>query len=381
VTAWPDVAPLGQELRLAEPDGDDSGPHDPTDPGIGLPDEPLRMSWRPVDLTAILAGGHDPQPAELLRRTDGLDLAYAGRVHWLSGEPEAMKSWLALHLCHEQLARGRPVVFIDYEDSGAGVVGRLLGMGLEQQHLAAPMFTYLSPEQPLNDRTKAKLEPLFSAAAVVVIDACTESLAVDGLSSKDDTDIALWLNRLPRWAARLGPAVLVLDHVVKDSDSRGRWATGSQHKLAGLDGAAYTLDAIQPGGVGMTGRSRLFLVKDRHGQVRPHATPSAGGKHWLGDLVVDSTGPWTDVVLQAPTSQPDTFIPTAVMAKVSTALAKASKALTKSEIEDRVGGRAAVVRQAIAALDDLGHLEIKPGAHNSRLHTLLRPYPDSEEPS
>jgi hypothetical protein len=48
--------------------------------------------------------------------------------------------------------------------------------------------------------------------------------------------VASWLELLPRWAARLGAAVLVLDHVVKNVETRGRWATGSQHKLAGLDG-------------------------------------------------------------------------------------------------------------------------------------------------
>jgi hypothetical protein len=291
-----------------------------------------------------------------------------------------MKSWLGLYACAQALHRGQKVVYIDLEDGAAGITGRLLALGVSAESLSLHL-TYLSPDGPLHLTDRDALGELVTGAEILIIDACTEALALQGLSSKDDTDIATWLSLLPRWAAKLGPAVFVLDHVVKDSDNRGRWATGSGHKLAGLDGAAYTLEAVQAGGVGMTGRSRLYISKDRHGQVRPAAVLSAGGKQWLADFVVDSTGPFTEAVLHAPTAHPETFIPTAVMSRVSDALAKAGKALTKSEIEDRVGGRAAVVRQAIAALDDLGHLDIKAGPHNSRLHTLLRPYPDSEEPT
>ncbi len=121
-----------------------------------------------------------------------------------------------------------------------------------------------------------------------------------GLSSKDDTDIATWLELLPRWAAKLGPAVAVLDHVVKDAESRGRWATESQHKMSGLDGVAFSLETVQPAGRWLTGRSRLYVTEDRHGQVRGPATvASTGGKHWAGDLIIES-GLVLNVALHAP---------------------------------------------------------------------------------
>ena len=218
---------------------------------------------------------------------------------------------------------------------------------------------------------------------LLIVDACTEALSAQGLSSKDDTDVASWLALLPRWAAKLGPAVLVLDHVVKDAESRGRWATGSQHKLAGLDGVAYTLENVQPGGVGMTGRSRLYVSKDRHGRVEPHAVPSAGGKRWLADFVVDSSGPFTDAALHPPAvrdpSEP--FRPTVVMAKVSEALTKAGKPLSGRDLEARVTGKATVIRAALAALEDEGHVSVEAGPRGSRLHRLLNAYPSTEDPS
>jgi len=362
---------------------DDDGAAD-TPPPAGAPaapaqpERPTPANWGPTDLGPYLDGTHEPCEPTLLRRTDGPHLLYPGRVHWLAGEPEALKSWLALLACVEVLDHGGQVMFIDFEDGPAGVVGRLLALGVDPQVIAA-RFDYRSPDGALRHAERDALAGDVAAADLLVVDACTEALAAQGLSSKDDVDVASWLALLPRWAARLGPAVVVLDHVVKDSENRGRWATGSQHKLAGLDGVAFTLESVQPGGVGMVGRSRLYVSKDRHGQVRPHAVPSSGGKAWLADLVVDSSGPFTEAVLHPPTTQQGPFVPTLVMGKVSDVLVAAGRQLSKSEIEDRVGGRAAVVRQALAALEDAGHIEVTSGSHNSRQHRLLKAYPEAVE--
>jgi hypothetical protein len=56
-------------------------------------------------------------------------------------------------------------------------------------------------------------------------------MALDGAKPNDD-DTARWFRGLPA-AARLGPAVVVIDHVVK-SDEGGLWPIGSQRK-AGSD--------------------------------------------------------------------------------------------------------------------------------------------------
>ncbi len=207
-------------------------------------------------------------------------------------------------------------------------------------------------------------------------------MSLQGLAGRDDGDVAAWLELLPRWAARLGPAVLVIDHVVKDPESRGRWATGSQHKLAGLDGAAYALTAVQPFGRGMTGRSRLTVEKDRSGQVRPHAVRMTGGRDWIADLVLESRDDGTVTGwLYPPEVAAGPFRPTVLMQRVSDALAGAARPLSGREVEDRVAGKAAHVRQALAALVDEDHVVVEMGHHNSKQHRLVKPYPAPEEGS
>lgn len=331
--------------------------------------------WVAVDLSAFVDGSYAPPAPALLQRTDGARLVYPGRVHWLSGEPEALKSWAALLACAQVLEQGGRAVYVDLEDGPGGIVARLLAVGVSPA-VILERFAYLSPQGPLNHARRADLEQVVVGAAVLVIDACTEALAQQGLSSKDDTDIATWLELLPRWAGRLGPAVIVLDHVVKDAESRGRWATGSQHKLAGLDGVAFTLESVHRGGVGLAGRSRLWVEKDRHGQVRGTATVrSTGGRDWAGDLIVDSTGPLLDIYLEPPAVQVGPFRPTMMMQRVSEALAGAAAPLSTRDVEDRVPGKAATVRQALALLVDEGHVAVDPGHHNSKQHRLLSPYP------
>ncbi len=365
--SWPEVRAPGSGLptrpQLAEVGGRDAGP------------------WWPVDLTPFLDGSYRPPVPTQLRRRDGAALLYLGRVHWLSGEPESLKTWLALLACAQALQDGQRVVYLDMEDGAGGIVSRLLGMGV-RPGAVRDRFTYLSPDRPLDQHTRdVALTPVMAGTALLVVDAATEALSAQGLNDRDAVDVARWLELLPRWAARLGPAVLVLDHVTKDTETRGRWATGSGHKLAGLDGVAYLLEAVAPAGLGLTGRSRLYEVKDRHGQVRQHVSVTTSGRRWAGDLVVASLeeGRYVEVVVHPPAEQEGSFLPTNVMRRVSDALVTAGVPLSGRDVEDRVNGKAATVRQALAALVDLGHVAVERGHHNSKQHRLLRPYPDPNE--
>jgi hypothetical protein len=339
--------------------------------------EATPSSWARVDLTAYVDGTHVPEKPAMLLRSDSAATIYPGRVHWLAGEPEALKSWLALLAVAQVLHRGGKAVYIDLEDGPSGVTGRLLAMGVPP-HVLLERFDYRSPHEPLRYTTRDEMAPDIAGTDLLVIDACTESLALQQLSPKDDVDVASWLALLPRWATRLGPAVLVLDHVIKDPETRGRWATGSQHKLAGLDGVAFTLEAVTPGGVGMRGRSRLYVSKDRHGQVRPATVPTSGNKQWLGDLVVDSTGAFVDVVLHPPTEHSDEFRPTVLMERIAQVLERTGP-LSKTQLVERVKGRNVEIKRALAHLVDDGFVTVEKAERGAELHALSKPYPPVEE--
>ena len=70
----------------------------------------------------------------------------------------------------------------------------------------------------------------------MVIDGVTEAMTMHGLELKDNADVAKFVELLPRPLARMGAAVVLVDHVAKDTGGRGRFAIGAPHKLAGIDG-------------------------------------------------------------------------------------------------------------------------------------------------
>ena len=86
-------------------------------------------SWSYVDLDPILEGRQVEEPPSILARTDGQALFYPGRVHVLAGEPEAGKGWLVCRAAADELNADHHVVYIDFEDTAAAIVGRLQALG------------------------------------------------------------------------------------------------------------------------------------------------------------------------------------------------------------------------------------------------------------
>ncbi len=337
-------------------------------------------SWLPVDLTAVLNGTDAPMVPTVGERADGQHLLYAGRVNGLYGESESGKTTFAATIAAQELAAGRSVCYIDLEDEPVSVVNRLLVVGADPNDVRA-RFHYIAPRAAVDPAGQRFITSLPDTCRLVVIDATTELLALLGLSSNDDTDIATMLDAVPRAIARSGPAVLLLDHLVKNRDAQGRYATGSQHKLSGITGAAYLLESINRFTVGRDGLSRLRVTKDRPGQVRAHCLPGKDGIDWAADLVVEhlTVRPtFTIAPPQRPASdQPPA--PTALMQKISETLERVKKPLSKTAITERVQGRATSVREALAALVDAGHVEELSGDRGALLHRLIRPYPGGAE--
>lgn len=364
-------------------DADEDGPAD------------LPPSWRPVDLTPILTGTYQPETPALLPRDDDNHLLYAGRVHSLHGESESGKSLVAQTEAARLISAGHDVLYVDFESDASAIIGRLLELG------AAPgrIHTHLTYLRPDNDPRRfaheyeAFTDVLTRNYTLAVIDGVTDALGVFGASTKDNDDIASFMRAVPRTVARrTGAAVVLVDHVTKDPDHRGRFAVGGQAKMNALDGSAFMVEVVESLGRGLRGVISMRVAKDRPGGVRPHcgAFRKSDRTQEAARIVVDSTdkpGEHIDVTVEAPTrtvgedtAVAHTFRPTYYMERVSGFLERATEPMSQTVIEEGVSGKVKVVRQALALLVAEGFAEAQQGARGAKLHVHRRSYYADEDP-
>ncbi|MGQ5580351.1 AAA family ATPase [Streptomyces sp. ECR3.8] len=362
------------------PDGEEP-PVDWADVDAAAPEskEPAPRTWAAQDLRSVLDGSYQPPQPSVGRRDDGVGLFYPGRMNSVASESEAGKTWFALIACLQEINDGNHVLYLDFEDDAGGVVGRLLCLGARPDDVLE-RFHYVRPENQPSDIDLLDLAMVLEhSPTLAIVDGVTEGMSLFGLELKDNTDIAKFGRLLLRPLQNAGAAVVTLDHVVKSSENRGRYSIGGVHKLNGLNGVMYMLENIRPFGIGVTGKSRIRIAKDRPGQIRRNGLSHSSGMHWYADLVVKSeTQEYAEAHLYAPVQRDEADREAdeeqrrlnALKRKVLDALSGAREALTGKGIEDRVSGRAADIRQAVAALVDEGRIVTERGPRGATLHSL-----------
>lgn len=344
-----------------------------------LGNPPTTTSWSPVDLEPVLAGEHLDPPPTMLHRTDGISLFYEGAIHTISGESESGKTWLTLLAALQLIEEGRDVVFLDFEDRADRVIGRLLALGGTLTQIRAH-FAYIRPDRPLDDEGRTQLAPHLTGVALVILDGVTEAMTTHGFDLNSNADSALFQALLPRWIADHGPAVVMIDHVVKDKEKQDRFALGAQHKLAGIDGVAYIVKMLQPFSRGKRGLARVEIAKDRPGHVREHAHGRT-----IAEFTLDATR--SDVVLIAHLMPPgnetgragDTFEPTILMEKISRAV-QLTPGLSKKAIEEMTNGKATTKRLALELLVTRGYIQAKQESRGRISHHHIKPYYADRDP-
>lgn len=295
-------------------------------------------SWRPIDLGPIVAGIQaggivGPTPTRMAR-TDGARLLYGGEVHSLAGEPESGKGWIMLGAVSTSVTYGDCVLYVDFEDTAASAIGRLLALGTPPEAILE-RFVYVRPCDPF---TPEVLTDLLDARDydLAVLDGLSEAYALLGLDPH--VDAAKFLAALPRRIAERGAAVVEIDHVVKSKESRGRWPIGGQHKLAGI-GAAFSTEVIKQPSRTDAGLVKIKVEKDRHGHVRSHAQ---GGVIALAHITPTEDGERVSVTLEPPdasTSEDGTFRPTVLMGRVA------------RYVEDEPGASLNAIRRGVKGKD------------------------------
>lgn len=328
-----------------------------------------------ADVGALLDADLEPEEADFLTRADGRALLYAGKMHVFQGEPSSGKTWIALLAALEVLNLGGSVGYADYEDTSKGVLGRLLALGADPA-VVRERFAYIQPAGGFGPSERLELERLLDRLNpdLFVIDGVAEALARDGLQEDRASEVVGWIEKLPRWIARTGAAVVMLDHVVKDREQQGRWARGSSAKLAAVDGATYQVKVASPFSRHRDGVLKLIVAKDRPGGVGAigdvaavaHIEPKADGARVVIRLERDT----------GEIASSDTWKPTVLMRKVSDELERSPVPLTASALKALVrSDKPKLVSEAISRLIVEGYVAEKRSGRSTLLRSL-KPYVD-----
>ncbi|MGD0166897.1 MAG: AAA family ATPase [Gaiellaceae bacterium] len=315
-------------------------------------------SWQPIDLASL---GDNPPPAASIS-----GLLYPGNLCLIYGEPEAVKTWIGLVLCMEQIRADRHVVYVDFEMSASAVRARLLDLGATDEDLER--FHYISPSESIMGKQiqidiaamVAEYDP-----SLIVVDAMAGALALHGFDGNSNADVETF------YSVTLAPfrsseaALAVIDHVTKDREARGRWPIGAQRKLGGAD-VGILVEMISAFARGQIGLAKLRVQKDRHGALhRPYACEL--------ELASDAdTGSITwELRKTAQLGETgDAWKPTHLMEKVYTFLKEQSEPVPRKAISDAVTGKKAYIAQAIDCLIADEVAEEQPGSHGSKLISL-----------
>jgi len=338
--------------------------------------ERQRSSWypRPLDLT----GEAEEPPPEFLARSDGHKLFYRGKINALLGESESGKTWVALLAVKQSLQILQKVIYIDFEDSGKGILSRLRSLGLEDHHFEN--FTYANPDQNLTlDERIDLIDALVEIQPeLIVVDGVNAAMTLLNLELTSNRDATFFSQQLLKPLAMSGAAVITIDHVTKSKEGRGNYAIGAQAKRADINGAAIMVEVILPFGRGMSGELTLKVTKDRPGHVRANAKEAkfAGTVH-----LKSSTEGQVEMTIQAPNGERNRLRPTHLMEAVSKLLEAANGALSKTSIVGDVKGRKEWVLTACQMLIDEKFVAVENGARNSLNLRLIRAYREADDHS
>jgi hypothetical protein len=82
---------------------------------------------------------------------------------------------------------------------------------------------------------------------------------------------------------------VLVEHIAKPGDSRGRAPMGGERTINSVDGAAYVFAEVSPFGRGVAGKVKVSLVKDRGGFIRQYAPAKVVGTMTLTSSLQDGS--------------------------------------------------------------------------------------------
>lgn len=349
------------------------------DGGVALP---RRTSWSGANLEVELSDDFTRIEPTKMCRTDGVGLFYAGLTHDLHGESESGKSWIAQCAVAESLMEGGKALYIDFESDCRSVAIRLVDLGVPVEVLKdRTRFLYLRPDSaPVSGPEKDDFGALFDQQwEVAVIDGVTNALTILGLDGNQARDVSQYNALLAeRLAVATGAAVIQVDHVPKNSETR-RGSIGSVHKLNAITGASYLVVSRKSLARGSIGLIEVRVSKDRPGAVRKHSGPLRKGDQTQQTAMVEADG--TGDTIRFTFSPPEQarldssdWRPTVLMEAISKHLEGCDEAQNLRAVRGKVKGKAETKSLALDCLVEDGFVSEKEGPRNAKLYESLKPY-------
>lgn len=338
-------------------------PEPPSTNGNGTPPT---IAWTPLDVVTL---GDTPRVPPAIG-----GIIYPGRRHLFWGESESGKTWLAFGNAADELNAGHGVVWVDLDYMGAqDVLERLRQFGVPDATIRQ-RFAFYQPEGALEGYSlDAVLELMREKnARLVVFDAFTGLCALHGLNPEKTIDIEQAYRKIQP-LCDTGAAVVILDHVVKNAENRGRYAAGSERKLTGADVAVgFTL--VEHYGRGRTGKARLLVHKDRPAQLK---------RPVLGIFTLKSH-PDTHMVTwsleqDASKTEDGAFRPTGYMERVSLYLEKYTVPVSRADVLENVTGKNEHLRTAIDRLIEEGFIIASETLHRGLDLDLVKAFREDSE--
>lgn len=288
-----------------------------------LPEELEQFEGLFTDLSPYLDGKFVREVPTVARVFGNKCLLYARRINEVHAEPGCGKSQMqaaaiieVLKAIAEAASDDGCVIVIEPEDGPDGFCNRLLALGADKE-IVRKRVKYLNnpnPEGIQNAVAWAK----YHKVVLVILDGLAQSLADHDFDENSVLDVLKFFKIVLRPFANSGAAVLVADHVVKNSTG-SRWGRGTGAKLGHYDGLVLELKQVVPFTPEKSGHLSLTISKDRRG--------GAGfvGQH-LANLHFEPVG-HDRTAYRWEAMDPNTkWVPTEAMRRILTGLIEAEKA-------------------------------------------------------
>jgi hypothetical protein len=260
---------------------------------------------------------------------------------------------------------GSPVAVVDLEMGPVAARRMLTDLGATVDELAAIVYT-----EPTGVPTAQDIANLVERGVrYVLVDAAAGAFDLSGLDDNSRKDAEKWARAWVQPLFQRGIATIVLDHVTKNVEGRGKYAIGSERKTGGAD-VHLGFDALKTLTRGGTGIVKVTAHKDRPAYMQ---RPTVAIIELASD--VDTHAITINIRPPEPTTGQDgEFRHTIYMERVSRTLEQNNEPMSQRQIEDLTEGGREYVNKAIHELVTDNHATITTGARNAKIITLIKAY-------